>query len=248
MFKEYFTLLVLGHIAADFYTQTAKTAEKKKEKIKWVFIHGLLYFLTMVAISIPVISLHVLILDIVASILHLLIDMIKFSILKRKKIESLTVFVTDQIWHFISLFTLSYIWTKNNLTIKEIPIALEFFNTTDISERLVCNWTLGLLIVHKPANILIQNLIGPYKPKLENGEIRAKDNNVGRVIGTVERAVMLILIYMNQYSAIGLVLTAKSIARYDRIVKDEKFAEYYLLGTLISSGIVIACATMLFKV
>lgn len=74
------------------------------------------------------------------------------------------------------------------------------------------------------------------------------DNNVGRVIGTVERVIMLILIYMDQYSAIGLVLTAKSIARYDRITKDEKFAEYYLLGTLISAGIVIACAVLLFKI
>ena len=57
---------------------------------------------------------------------------------------------------------------------------------------------------------------------------------------------MLILIYMNQYSAIGLVLTAKSLARYDRISKDEKFAEYYLLGTLISAGIVIGCAALIF--
>ena len=50
---------------------------------------------------------------------------------------------------------------------------------------------------------------------------------------------MLIFIYINQYSAIGLVLTAKSIARYERITKEEHFAEYYLLGTLISTLIAI---------
>lgn len=32
MFREYFILLLLGHILADFYTQTAKVAEKKKKK------------------------------------------------------------------------------------------------------------------------------------------------------------------------------------------------------------------------
>ena len=48
-----------------------------------------------------------------------------------------------------------------------------------------------------------------------------------------------------QYSAVGLVLTAKSIARYDRISKDQSFAEYYLLGTLLST-ICSAAVTLLF--
>ena len=45
---------------------------------------------------------------------------------------------------------------------------------------------------------------------------------------------MLIFLSLGQYSALGLVLTAKSIARYDKITKDPDFAEYYLLGTLMS--------------
>lgn len=43
---------------------------------------------------------------------------------------------------------------------------------------------------------------------------------------------MLIFLSMNQYTAMGFVLTAKSIARYDKITKDEKFAEYYLLNAI----------------
>ena len=65
------------------------------------------------------------------------------------------------------------------------------------------------------------------------------DRKAGRYIGTIERMIMLIFISINQYSAIGLVLTAKSIARYERITKEEHFAEYYLLGTLISTLIAI---------
>lgn len=56
MFKEYFLLLLLGHIIGDFYTQTSKVAKKKKDKLEWVFIHGLLYFLTVMVVSIPVMS------------------------------------------------------------------------------------------------------------------------------------------------------------------------------------------------
>lgn len=55
------------------------------------------------------------------------------------------------------------------------------------------------------------------------------------MIGTLERIIMVIFISIGQYSAVGLVLTAKSIARYDRISKDQAFAEYYLLGTLLST-------------
>ena len=47
-----------------------------------------------------------------------------------------------------------------------------------------------------------------------------------------------------QISAVGLVLTAKSIARYDRISKDQEFAEYYLLGTLLSTICAVAAAAI----
>lgn len=49
-----------------------------------------------------------------------------------------------------------------------------------------------------------------------------------------EKIIILILLNVNQYSSIGLILTAKSIARYDMISKDQEFAEYYLIGTLFS--------------
>ena len=71
-----------------------------------------------------------------------------------------------------------------------------------------------------------------YKPidKKEKNTIRA-----GRMIGTFERIIMLFFLSIQQYSSIGLVLTAKSIARYNKISEDQIFAEYYLLGTLLST-------------
>lgn len=50
-----------------------------------------------------------------------------------------------------------------------------------------------------------------------------------------------------QYAAMGLVLTAKSIARYDKITKDERFAEYYLLGTLLSTASVVLCKILILQ-
>ena len=69
-------------------------------------------------------------------------------------------------------------------------------------------------------------------------------SNAGRFVGTLERMILLMLISLKQYSAIGLVLTAKSIARYDKIAKEPEFAEYYLLGTLLSTTVAIGTARL----
>ncbi len=103
---------------------------------------------------------------------------------------------------------------------------------------------LAFLLIHKPTNIIIQKILVIYKP-VQKEEAIKKDNNAGRFIGTIERIIMLLLISIGQYAAIGLVLTAKSIARYDRIAKEKDFAEYYLLGTLMSTVIVILIANIL---
>ena len=61
-------------------------------------------------------------------------------------------------------------------------------------------------------------------------------NNAGSIIGKLERIITAILLLGNQYSVIGLVLTAKSIARFKQL-EDKDFAEKYLIGTLLSLSI-----------
>lgn len=61
-----------------------------------------------------------------------------------------------------------------------------------------------------------------------------KDKKAGAIIGFLERLIVVIFISIQQYAAIGLILTAKSIVRYDRITKEKEFSEYYLIGTLFS--------------
>lgn len=56
----------------------------------------------------------------------------------------------------------------------------------------------------------------------------------GATIGLLERIVMSICIIFNQFASIGLVFTAKSIARYNKISESPTFAEYYLIGSLFS--------------
>lgn len=85
-------------------------------------------------------------------------------------------------------------------------------------------------IVSEPVNTLIKNILKQFKPnELE------KNLHSGAIIGILERIIICIFLIMKQYSAIGLVLTAKSIARYKQLTEEKLFAEYYLLGTLLSS-------------
>jgi hypothetical protein len=55
----------------------------------------------------------------------------------------------------------------------------------------------------------------------------------GTLIGILERIFVLTLVLIGEYSSIALIFTAKSIARFEEL-KDRKFAEYYLIGSLAS--------------
>ncbi|HDS46403.1 MAG TPA: hypothetical protein ENN68_10095 [Methanomicrobia archaeon] len=57
--------------------------------------------------------------------------------------------------------------------------------------------------------------------------------HAGLAIGILERIFVLTLVLYGQFTAIMLVLTAKSIARFEDLKKRE-FAEYYLIGTFSS--------------
>lgn len=66
----------------------------------------------------------------------------------------------------------------------------------------------------------------------------------GRVIGILERWMMLALMSRGELAAVGFVFTAKSIVRYREFERQE-FAEYYLVGTLYSILVALALSYFL---
>jgi hypothetical protein len=175
---------------------------------------------------------------------QLIVNHEKSEQLKLYQIFDRNSFVVDQLLHIICLIIIAYWAVQSELVIEEWKVVIDFINVTGLSVIQVISWFLALLLIHKPANVAIAKLLMIYKPG--DLETDGKSNiNAGRFIGTVERIIMLIFLSTGQYSAIGLVLTAKSIARYDRITKDPAFAEYYLLGTLLSTLIVILTSFIL---
>ncbi len=65
------------------------------------------------------------------------------------------------------------------------------------------------------------------------------------MIGMLERTITAILLLCNQFAAVGLVITAKSIARFKQM-ENKEFAERYLIGTLLSLSVPMIL-TIVFK-
>ena len=243
MLREFLVLFLLGHVLGDFYFQTDIMAAKKEKSVKWVLIHSLVYALIMFAVCLPVMNAAIAVGAAMASVFHLMIDLLKYRSLKSAakkgdRTHSLErkAFFADQALHLFGILVIAYMMVlKGPLGLSWEPIH-EFFHYTGVPEALFRSIVLVLLLVHKPANMIIQKLLFPYKPDIDEEKT---SNNAGRFIGTIERIIMVIFLFIGEYAAIGLVLTAKSIARYDRISKEKDFAEYYLLGTLSSTLLAI---------
>jgi hypothetical protein len=62
--------------------------------------------------------------------------------------------------------------------------------------------------------------------------------NAGLYIGWLERFLVLTAFLIQSPAMIGLILTGKSIARLGEL-KGPKFAEYFLIGTLLSVSLAL---------
>ena len=66
-------------------------------------------------------------------------------------------------------------------------------------------------------------------------EVEYKDTEIkyGKYIGYLERLIIMVLVAVNAISAIAFVIGIKALARFKQF-EDRDFAEYYLIGTMIS--------------
>ena len=68
--------------------------------------------------------------------------------------------------------------------------------------------------------------------------------NAGMYIGWLERFLVISALALQSPATVGLILTAKSIVRFPEL-KDLRFAEYFLIGTLLSIGIALLAGMLL---
>lgn len=64
--------------------------------------------------------------------------------------------------------------------------------------------------------------------------------NGGRLIGTLERALIFLLVLVGQPGGIGFLIAAKSVLRFDTASQNQRASEYVIIGTLASFGWALA--------
>jgi hypothetical protein len=103
---------------------------------------------------------------------------------------------------------------------------------------------LGLLLAANEANLLIRSLLGrlQFRPGA-NTSLDANEFARGRVIGLLERTLIYFFVLHGQFGAVGFTLAAKAFTRFKELEK-RSFAEYVLIGTLLSSGLAMLIATL----
>lgn len=219
-----FLKLLLAHLLGQFFIQPKKWIQAKQvQSIRTP------YFWLHIAIQSSLS--YVLVGDwpdwripLVIFISHGLIDFLKIKAHTwQPKIPSLWIFAVDQVVHVLVLIALSStagsgLWVSaiGGIASKEMLLVIVSF-----------------LLVSSPTGIVIGLITSKLSQPvpLNEGLDRA-----GRLIGVLERILVLVFILADQFSAIGLLLASKSILRISR--DDDKEArmktEYVLVGTLLS--------------
>lgn len=121
-----------------------------------------------------------------------------------------------------------------------------FVPGANVSEGMVAIFYLiifGLLMVLNEANIILRyllKLVG-LKSLGQTKEVDQKEYNTGRIIGLLERIFVFLFVLLDQFAAIGFILAAKGVTRF-KDFESRTFAEYVLVGTLISALLAMGIA------
>lgn len=120
--------------------------------------------------------------------------------------------------------------TKQNVIFRGVT-------ATDVHNALV--FIFALVVVTREINNPIAMIL-KHSNLMPQGEVMRSGNHLyessparGKVIGYLERTLILIFGIMGNLEVLGVVLVAKGIARF-RQLDDRDFAEYVLIGTLLS--------------
>lgn len=238
-----FLSLILVHLLADFFLQPTSWVVARSDR-HWrcaaLYYHGLVHFglnlFVLVSwhfLSWPSMSLwSVIAFALMLAISHILIDLIK------SYYSGLGYFIADQLLHVLIVVI---VWLC--LTDIGFDVILQYVKSLLDAQNLLI--LLAYLLLMKPASLLISLVLA----KLVTPKSTSKQGSPagGHLIGIAERLLILTLILVEQYSAIGLVVAAKSVLRFNdlRDSHDRALTEYILLGSLLSFSITLLVAIAL---
>ncbi len=240
-----FKTMLIGHLLGDFYFQSSKLAKNKIESNISVTKHAFLYSITLLLVSWLIFSKTNYFYLSIVCLSHFIIDFCKIRIHKLNIVSDIWLYFIDQLIHIVILFIYSYLLSSLDI-INFNHWINRIENNNILTIETLISWILLLLVIIQPASITIKILLNNFQPQeTTSNDVKQGIPNAGAFIGMLERILILLMLTINEYSSIGLVITAKSVVRYKKISEDPIFSEYYLLGTLLSTIIVIIAYLMI---
>jgi hypothetical protein len=228
--------LVLVHLVADFFMQTNYWVTEKNSRhyrSKFVYlhsaIHGLMSWLLLwVVLGDLNLSLNM---GAVIGLSHALFDIGKSYTPDGKY----SWFILDQVLH---LSVIVLVWL--HLTDQWALLQSAWHWLISPKPLIVL---IAYIVVMRPCSFVIAIMIGKWSREIDNSGSLAK---AGARIGLIERFLILTFILIDQFSAIGFLLAAKSVLRFGDLREDHhrKLTEYVLLGTMISFALTISLGLM----
>lgn len=241
--------LLLGHLLTDFVFQTSALVQQKKGGRAIGYAkHGAVYLVSAVVLTgffVPgvVFSWRFLAVALGLTVVHLVIDGMKIGLGRRTAVaEGAAAFVADQGLHFLTI-VVAACWIAR---VEPSGVLLHGLNRL----RTPSDRVLLLLVVYVAVifggGYLIRFMTRPLLKHLQAGESQVQLSNAGMYIGWLERFLVMTALILHSPATAGLILAAKSIARYPEF-KREQFAEYFLIGTLLSVSAATVGGVMLLK-
>lgn len=220
-----FLKLLLAHMIGDFILQPKAWVRDKEEKriaSKYLYFHVMLHF-AVAMVLLWDIDHWKLVLFITIS--HYLIDLAKIYATPWFENRSIPFFI-DQLLHLAVLYGCSY-----------------FGDFLGHSRELLSqiDWALvtATVFVTFPSAVIMEKLLERMSRQIELDHESL--SNAGKYIGIIERLFVLTFLVLGRWEAIGLLITAKSVFRFNDLKEsnNRKLTEYILIGTLLSFGIAI---------
>lgn len=215
--------LIVAHLIADFLLMPASWAKEKKLKTlhsKYFYFHGLLHGLAAYLLMAVWENWWV---PVGIAIVHMIIDYWKI-----KQSENTLNFILYHIFHFMVLF-LAWLYVAGEIEALGTILAVYF------NQQTIWLFLMGYLMVIWPMRYIIALATNRWRKEVENEGLM----DAGKWIGQIERILILTFVLTDNFSAIGFLITAKSIFRFSEISKERKEAEYILIGTLLSFALSI---------
>jgi len=213
-------VLIAAHLIADFVLQTGSMVNQK-DRMGFLLVHAashaVLSYVVLQAWTCWQAPVFVL-------FFHGFIDFAK----KCFKTETPAIFIIDQMIHVFSLLFLAWILVRFSWVPAFEGIGYKLL--VGSSGFVACVQGAGYLIAKVTKRLIDEN-------KLELDGLQ----NGGKMIGRLERCIIFLFIFIEQPSGIGFLFAAKSILRFEE-AKQQKLAEYILIGTLWSFSLAMALA------